>query len=247
MTLLEVTTDMYLQRPCQVTPRTAFVLSDYVDGSERGTVITEHTAELRNNRLLINGGRLIDAVSLATVLSSFAVEADGWIPPNLIYQSRTRIAWTVPGKRRRMAFTVQGQTHLLMVPWPHLLLIARAGDTLQVLALAHEGTPHRLNPVYHAPLMNLGGTGDLCFGNAHRPSFALASIPAFEDALFNTRFTHVNHPHTFAGRNQVTTALHLAQWQGLHEAQAKDLPRKWLRPLRNAKREHLTIEQVLSK
>lgn len=232
-----------------VTPRQAFVLSDYQGGGQRGTVITEHPVDAGKAGIHLRAGRLIDATSLAGILASFTAEADGWLPARLIYQSRSRFAWHVPGIIRRMAFTVGADRRELTVPWPHLVLVARADASLQVLALRHGGVPLPSDSVYHAPLMNLSDTGALCFGNATRPGFDPASVAAFEDALFNTRFTHVNHPGTFTARRlarEISDEMHLEIWQALQGHRLAEFPTALLREMRGVRGKQITLGEALS-
>lgn len=246
MSLVDAEYTVYGSTHTNVNPRRAFVLSDLVCGDVRGTLITEHPVMFEGKRMKLQRGQLIDAASLTGILASFTADAGGWLPPGAFYQSRQRIAWHVPAQVRRMAFTVEGHSRSLRVPWPNLVLIAHAGGGLQVLALAGGQTPEPKARVYHAPLMNLSDQGDLCFGNATHPPFALESAPAFEDALFRSRFTHVNHPHTLAGRGTTSNLEHVEFWQALHDAKARELPAKALRPMTDAKRKPLTLQQVLS-
>jgi PRTRC genetic system protein B len=230
-----------------ISPRQAFVLADLVAGNTRGTVITEHGIEAGNGKALgIGPGRLIDGPSLAGVLASFTADTDGWLPPAVFYRSRARFAWHLPAAVRPMAFTIDGQRTDLRVPWPNLVLIARDTGELQVLALASGQTPYRLARVFHAPLMNLSARGELCFGSATRPPFALESIGAYEDALLRSRFTHVNHPRTVADDTDTNTEEHLAIWRYIQDERYLDLPDELLHPMRNFQRDQLTLQDVLA-
>lgn len=260
MPLIEASAGRAHERPSptRLTPEIAYVLSRCEAPGYNGTVVTEHVASVvktrqgRNPQIRLAGGRLLGPADLAGVLAALEDDRDqGWLPRSVFWRSRSRFAWHLPGAVRPMGFVgAGGKTHTLTVPWPDLVLIAHRDGALQVFALAAGQLPTKDAPVHHAPLMNLSASGAMCWGSATQPAFELASIPAYEDALLRTRFSHVNHPQTFAPvkprQPDTSDALHLQHWTNLQDTGAERFPNAALNPAVGAGKKQLTLDEVLT-
>lgn len=110
-----------------------------------------------------------------TVLASGIGRFTLWIPPSV-----------------RTLHCAHGQ---FKVPLPGLVMLARQG-VMYVVAVGNKRRPTLDTPIFHAPLMNLYRKGDLCWGTVKAPAPDLASRDAWIDALFLTKFSHVNHGQT---------------------------------------------------
>ena len=79
-----------------------------------------------------------------------------------------------------------------VVTWP--ALVFRADDKgLRVFALPNNKRPEPNTELYTAPLWNIDNQGRLCFGTASQPDkIAPEYAKTWEDAVYNTRFTHAN-------------------------------------------------------
>jgi len=136
----------------------------------------------------------------------------------------------------RPLYLRQGERTLsLMVPWPPLLLAARE-RTLYVVALRGGRRPTARTPLYHAPLMNVHATGQVCTGNADLPAeTTLATLAAWQAVLTDTWFTHVNHPNTLRLPDStgmaVDTRRYLRFWRDLAKRRAERFPVACLTPL----------------
>lgn len=97
------------------------------------------------------------------------------------------------------------------VKWPHLVFIA-SEQNLRVFAVLGNKRPTPETKLYHAPLMNIFSDGRLCFGSAVRPDrITVDSIPEWSAAIFDSRFSHVNHQRTIKGAS--TSAEHARWWR----------------------------------
>ena len=83
------------------------------------------------------------------------------------------------------------------VPYPaHLLIATRSA--LGVYALPVNERPNADTRVLHSPILNVFINGTLCWGNIPVPrSLNAASIPEFEQALFDSWSTHPNPGQEF--------------------------------------------------
>lgn len=196
-----------------VTPERAFILSSYRTNDRHGTIISEHKVSTVGGAINIGAGRLIATEQLSAVLNTIGARTGAWVEPTVLYTSTSAIAWHLPAAVRPMHYTVEGKKGKITAPWPDLVLIA-TGTDLFVFATKDAGRPTRTSELHHAPLMNIGVTGAMCFGNVQRPSLAMEHLPQYEEALLRSRFTHVNHGHTFQGV-EGTNQAHLDTWRSL--------------------------------
>jgi PRTRC genetic system protein B len=107
-------------------------------------------------------------------------------------------------------------------------LIFRAREReLSLAAVPGLGRPPAEEALYHAPLMNVYASTTLCPGTAVLPrSHTLADRAAFEAAVFDTGFTHVNQPQTLYQPDsaEVTTAQHERFWTQLARSGTPEFP-----------------------
>ncbi|AOV18707.1 hypothetical protein BJI67_15795 (plasmid) [Acidihalobacter aeolianus] len=149
-----------------------------------------------------------------------------WVSDRLLAQGGGSLLWYTPPAVRPMYFHVAGKrVTLKAVPWPGLIFHA-AGDSLNVAAYRGRGRPKCKTPLYHSPLMNVGPLGQVCLGSATRPRSHMTveqQIAVWNDAIFETNFTHVNQPATLLPgnkRKKVSNAQHLAFWKKLENLTA---------------------------
>ncbi len=92
--------------------------------------------------------------------------------------------------------------------FPHPALVFKVlGKDLSVRAIATSSRPTPETPLKTAPYWNTDSRGLVCAGSMRVPEFCdIASMPAFEDAYFQSEFTHAagavrltSHPGGFIG------------------------------------------------
>jgi len=187
----------------------------------KSLVITKHHLKLHNGRPELGEVQHFSESELGDMLRAIEAREDdgvGLIPPNLLFQQGHLTAWYVSGSKRDMWIQNHNDTSRLMslkVIWPNLIFIV-TGETLRVFSYLGTQRPTEQTQLFHAPLMNIGSDGRVCLGTATHPrKRGIASIPEWEGVMFNTRFSHTNHPHTLRvkGKGTISNEQHTQFWQ----------------------------------
>lgn len=171
-------------------------------------------------------GRVVSAPALIKQIQKLGqandAPANTILPPTVLVANTECLAWYAPRFIGDMWFRLGSEPKALRVEWPTLLYIADpAKRQLRVFALAKGSRPSAKTKVYHAPLMNINGEGELCLGTATLPAnVAVDTISACEAAVVESQFTHVNHERTLKGRPE--NADHFAFWKS--KAGSKKMP-----------------------
>jgi PRTRC genetic system protein B len=183
------------------------------------------------------------------------------LPGNMLVAHPDILAWWVPAKVRPAYFALtppnddlealSGRT-IVPVPYPaHLLVATRSG--LGVYALPANRRPTADTKILHSPILNVFIDGRLCWGNIPRPkTLAIASIPDFERALFDSWSTHPNpgQEFTVTGRDGLVRL-----WDDLATRRARRFPVSRLKPFnpvagRQARRmsaDPITVANILER
>jgi PRTRC genetic system protein B len=131
-------------------------------------------------------------------------------PENILARTSDLLAWWSQPQRRVMFFggTDQEARKLNGLVFPHPALIFKVlGKDLYVRAMATTSRPGPETPLKTAPYWNTDSRGLVCAGSMRVPeSSDSASIPAWQDAYFQSQFTHAagavrltSHPEGFIG------------------------------------------------
>lgn len=124
-----------------------------------------------------------------------ATAYQGMIPANLLYTAPNLIAWWTPACHRRVWFASQKAeigNAAATIAHPPLVFVATAGSWY-IYALAQNQRPDAKTKLFKAPYFNVWEQGKICTGNVDLPAALDASaIDAYQDAFFNSRFTHPN-------------------------------------------------------
>ncbi len=208
--------------------------------------MTAHRIEATATGPVIAEGRLLTPQDhralLSALLGANRSHEGGFLPAEIIAHSASQLAWFVPGGVRPMWFRTGTTTLSANVPWPSLILCARQ-NRLALVAVPTVQRPKSSTRLFHAPLMNVHASTDLCEGSATYPAtWTLTDRAEYESVLFETAFSHVNHDHTLriTASKTVSNAQHLRFWQELERSGAGRFPRTALVPLKR------TLEQWLS-
>jgi PRTRC genetic system protein B len=147
-------------------------------------------------------------------------------PENVIARTPDLLVWWSPPQRRVMFFggTDQEARKLNGLVFPHPALIFKVmGKDLLVRAMAATSRPGPKTHLKTAPYWNTDSHGLVCAGSMRVPeSSDITSIPAWQNAYFQSEFTHAagavrltSHPIGFIGL-----------WRGL--AGRKRFPARYL-------------------
>lgn len=203
--------------------------------------VLEHTVEFTDRGAVIGAGRVLTASGVHGMLAKIVGqrESNGFMPEGLLVNDPGVLAWVVPGQVRPMWFkgrATASKPRRVLVPWPTLLFVVRDG-ALSIAALEGPGRPRLDSKVFHAPLMNIYGSGEICLGsNTSTRIEGVESMPHWEKVVFDSAFTHVNHHRTLAiGKKGegVEDDAHLRFWSGLMRAKTKTFPAKYLAQIKN--------------
>ncbi|MDJ0276304.1 PRTRC system protein B [Sphingomonas sp. 2R-10] len=158
------------------------------------------------------------------------------LPPDVLVAHADMLAWWTPAQVRPAYFALSNpppdlralsDRTIAPVPYPaHLFVATRSG--LGVYALPTDARPMADTELRHSPVLNVYANGQLCWGNIARPGgLDLASIPAFERAVFDSWSTHLNpgQERTVTGRGGLVRL-----WDDLAARRAKRFPVGRLRP-----------------
>jgi len=131
-------------------------------------------------------------------------------PENILARTPDMLVWWSRPQRRVMFFggTDEEAWKLNGLIFPHPALVLKVvSKDLFVRALATSSRPTPVTPLKTAPYWNTDSRGLVCAGSMRVPeSSDIASIPAWEDAYFQSEFTHAagavrltSHPGGFIG------------------------------------------------
>jgi PRTRC genetic system protein B len=131
-------------------------------------------------------------------------------PNNVLARTPDLLVWWSPPQQRIMFFggTDQEARKLTGFVFPHPGLVFKVmGKDLFVRAMAMSSRPCPETPLKTAPYWNTDSRGLVCAGSMRVPeSSDIASIPAWQDAYFQSEFTHAagavrltSHPGGFIG------------------------------------------------
>ena len=132
------------------------------------------------------------------------------LPDNVLVRTPDMLVWWSRPRRRVMFFggTDEEARKLIGLLFPHPALIFKvAGRDLFVRAVTTNARPKPETPMKTAPYWNTDGRGLVCAGSMRVPDTSdVASIPQWEDAFFQSEFTHAagavrptSHPGGFIG------------------------------------------------
>jgi PRTRC genetic system protein B len=175
------------------------------------------------------------------------------IPPDLLYLDESRMVWHTRVRRAPIYFRTgraewDAQMNGAEVLWPALLFRAERGS-LHAWALEGEGkerpTPQTL--LYLAPMMNFYGRGAMCIGSTPIPDLiSLSTRGAWEQALYDTEFTHGNHQ---GARFVAHPKGHDGLWREMRwRATFRGFPARYLVPAQptSSGSRQLTVEEVIA-
>ena len=198
------------------TPEVALIV--YSDGQ-----VSRHPVVTQYQKCAIGAGNLLSDDGLKALFTPYSDQfahrneqsQRQFLPSSVFCRSDHCLGWTVSSRRAPMWFS--DLAPIPAVLWCSLLFFAENinGVSLKVFALKDSCvTPE--TRLFHAPLMNIDASGYLCFGNATNPAkTTLEAMPVFEQAVYDTKFSHVNHTQTLLADGAVSNNAHYKFWKSL--------------------------------
>lgn len=154
----------------------------------------------KGGAMTILPGKAMTGVAIARLARRLTKrDRGGFVPPNLLYQDPTMMAWWVPPARRQIWFRSDADKlgaaeRSEVVPHPGLVFAAGPHRSWRVWAVKGCDRPNEKTEVYQAPYFNVYDGGTICQGNVEVPGSTTAAdkIDAWNAAFFQSWFTHPN-------------------------------------------------------
>lgn len=183
----------------------------------------------------------VDAAAIAQALSAKIRFDTGLMSADVLLVQREGLREVVVSYRKpqKTGIWLEGSSEPVRVPLPGLVMIrSHNGSSPQHQLFAVKQRPETLDiPLFHAPLPNVFGNGDICWGSVRLTVEQGASLAEDWKLLFGTAFgTHSVHGKSKLYRQDVRQML-----LDLAEAKKRSYPK---RDLIDANR---TLRQVVEK
>ena len=168
-----------------------------------------------NGAPLLGAGQLLSTAALRELASQLGTSCRvEYLPNNVVARTPELIAWWTPAAMRPMFFRAGSELADVsgkLFPHPALLFVVR--DTvLYVRALPENRRPERDSELAAAPYWNIYSNGAVCAGTMRTPkSLTIASMSDWEQAFFQSEFTHPGGAGRLTRRKGGTTVL----WKSL--------------------------------
>lgn len=167
------------------------------EGHSGGAFATLHDIDDQDGLPTIQAGKAMTpraALRLARALGK-GITHGGFLPETVLYMDGDLLMWWVPAARRQVWFRagdIGPQDRGEVVPHPSLVFAASSQHWC-VWAVKGADRPKPDTPVFQAPYFNVNASGGICQGNVAIPNGTTAEkIGAWNDAFFNSYFTHPN-------------------------------------------------------
>src|SRR5271166_6123316 len=163
----------------------------------------------------LGAGQLLSTSALRELTYQLGASCPAeFLPENVVARTPELIAWWTPSATRPMFFREGSELAGIsgkLFPHPALLFVVRNG-VLFVRALLKNRRPDPDTRLAAAPYWNIDSNGAVCAGTMRIPkSLTVASIPAWQQAFFQSEFTHPGGAGRLTKRKGGTAAL----WRSL--------------------------------
>jgi PRTRC genetic system protein B len=164
---------------------------------------------------LLGAGQLLTTATLRELTKQLGTSCPAeFQPENIVARTPELIAWWTPAAIRPMFFRPDSELGSIsgkLFPHPALLFVVRNG-TLFVRALPTSERPEACTKLAAAPYWNIDGSGAVCAGTMRTPkSLTVGSVAAWQQAFFQSEFTHPGGAGRLTRRKGGTAAL----WRSL--------------------------------
>lgn len=167
------------------------------DNAIKGATYHDITGQNLEMGRYISASETLDWITSQCITSN-AKLSQSWNPEHVLVDTSRTLIFYQKSFKDRMWFRTSNQHIALNVPYPALLYkVDRVSRSLYVWALDRDSRPTLKSNIYHAPLMNLGMSGNVCQGSAPIPNDLSGDCSkGVVDALIKSNFSHVNHSQT---------------------------------------------------
>ena len=164
---------------------------------------------------ILGAGELLSTASLQELTRHLGTVCQvEFLPNQVVARTPEMLAWWTPAAVRPMFFRAGselGEISGKRFPHPALLFAVQSG-VLYVRALSTSRKPGPDAKLAAAPYWNVDGDGAVCAGTMRTPkSLTVASMAAWQQAFFQSEFTHPGGAGRLTKRRGGTTAL----WRSL--------------------------------
>src|SRR5271166_182613 len=164
---------------------------------------------------LLGSGQLLSTSALRELTKQLGTGCPAeFLPENVVARTPELIAWWTPVAVRPMFFRDGSELADIsgkLFPHPALLFVVRNG-VLFVRALPNNRRPDADTRLAAAPYWNIDSNGAVCAGTMRAPkALTVASIAAWQQAFFQSEFTHPGGGARLTKRRGGTAAL----WKSL--------------------------------
>lgn len=164
---------------------------------------------------VLGAGELLSTAALRELTRELGTACKvEFLPENVVARTPDLLAWWIPAAIRRMFFrsgSELAETSGKLFPHPALLFVVCCGG-LYLRALPMSRRPSTETQLAAAPYWNVDSNGAVCAGSMRKPkSSAVSSIAAWQQAFFQSEFTHPGGGGRLTKRRGGTTAL----WKSL--------------------------------
>ena len=164
---------------------------------------------------VLGAGQLLSTASLRELARQLGTGCPvEFLPDQVVARTPDLLAWWTPAAVRPMFFRTGSELEGISgkrVPHPALLFVVRS-NVLYVRALSASRRPPADSKLAAAPYWNIDGNGAVCAGTMRAPkSLTVTSIAAWQQAFFQSEFTHPGGGGRLTKRRGGTAAL----WKSL--------------------------------
>lgn len=195
-------------------------------GSRHMATVHNILQNQRNGAPLLGAGQLLTTGALRELVRGLGAACPVEVlPEQVVARTPEMLAWWTAAATRPMFFRADSELGELsghLFPHPALLFVVRRG-ALYLRALTSSRRPSASTMLFAAPYWNTGSDRAVCAGTMRWPkSSSVASMPAWEQAFFQSEFSHPGFAGRLTKRNGGTAAL----WKNL--ADERDFPSRTL-------------------
>jgi PRTRC genetic system protein B len=164
---------------------------------------------------VLGAGQLLSAASLRELARQMGTGCPvEFLPDEVVARTPELLAWWTPAAVRAMFFRAGSELETVSAkrfPHPALLFVVR-NNVLHVRALLATQRPRSDSKLAAAPYWNIDSNGAVCVGTMRTPkSLTVSSIAAWQQAFFQSEFTHPGGGGRLTKRRGGTAAL----WKSL--------------------------------
>lgn len=160
---------------------------------------------------VLGAGELLSTASLRELTRQLGTGCQvEFLPNQVVARTPDMLAWWAPAAMRPMFFRAGSELgDISRKPFPHpALLFVVQNNVLYVRALPASRRPSPETRVAAAPYWNIDSDGAVCAGTMRTPkSLTVTSIAAWQQAFFQSEFTHPGGGGRLTKRRGGTTAL----------------------------------------